>query len=645
MILASYAAAVSQDCTSNRYQARIFDSVAVTTDIIFGNAPAVTNPYISENITFNKDLKLDLFEPLGDTLDKRPLVVMAFGGGFLLGAKEDEDIQATCDSLARLGYVTASINYRLGMSLLIASSAERAVYRGVQDFSAAVRFFKEFANVYRIDTNYIFAGGVSAGSISALQMAFGEEGDRPPSTFATSFPNSAPDLGCVDCSGNTYNHSSTNVKALINCWGATGNVNWIEPGEDVPIISFHGDQDLVVPYDSGFPFTALATMPFVYGSLPISERADAIGLYNEFYTFQGEGHNVWGTVVNNSFAGGPTVFFQPILHSITDFLFRFMKPNTEPIIGDSISCLQETNTYSVGNTTGSTYCWTVNGGSIVSLDSSNNSIEVKWNMIGQHGLSVIESNRFQARGDIQTYNVLVNPLPTISVVGDLSICAGDTVTIIGNGASTYQWSPPSGLGSPSTAITDAYPGATTTYTLSGTDNNNCTGTDVITITVFALPSAVIQEMNDTLVTTPGQTYQWFLNDTLLSGQTSYFVSTLQSGNYTVLVTDSNGCQFLSDIYAYVFTGIHAPEYQNTLLLYPNPNNGTFYIQLTGEIVGLASDIRITNLLGETVYQERISDVTSLSQPYEVHISDLTQGIYLAEVTIDSERVFVKLSIQ
>ncbi|MBL4577885.1 MAG: T9SS type A sorting domain-containing protein [Flavobacteriales bacterium] len=558
---------MGQPCTSNRYQARVFDSITVTSDIIYGNAPAVTNPYISENVTFNMDLKLDLFEPMGDTLNKRPLVILAFGGGFLLGSKEDEDIQATCDSLARLGYVTASINYRLGMSILISSSAERAVYRGVQDFSAAVRFFKEFANLYRIDTNYIFAGGVSAGSISALQMVFGEETDRPASTFASGFPNSAPDLGCINCSGNSYNHSSTNVKALINCWGATGNVNWMEPGEDVPIVSFHGNLDLIVPYDSGFPFTALATMPYVYGSLPISQRADAIGLYNEFYTFAGEGHNVWGTVVNNSFLGGATVFFQPILHSISDFLFRFITPITEPITGVSTSCVGDTNTYSVANTTGSTYCWTVNGGSIVSTDSSNNSIEVRWDMTGQNDLSVLESNGFLAKGDTETYIIQVNQLPAVT----------------------------------------------------------------------------IQELDDTLFVDQGFAYQWYLNDVQLSGETSYFISTVQSGNYTVLVTDSNGCQFKSEVHPYVYAGLLSTKHQNALLLYPNPNQGSFYIQLTCEFGGPGLHISITNMLGETVYQKSF-DVCSSTHPHEIDIRAFTKGMYLAALTFDNQRIYRKVFV-
>jgi len=702
LLLVPYFQLNAQNCSSARYIDRVFDSVTVTTDVIYANAPSVTTPYVAENVTINIDLKLDVFEPTGDTLNKRPLVILAFGGGFLIGAKEDEDIRATCDSLARLGYVTASIDYRLGMNILVTTSAERAVYRAIQDYSAAVRYFKEFATTYSIDTNYIFIGGVSAGAIASLHLAFAEESDRPVSTFSSSFPNPAPDLGCRDCSGNSYNHSSTNVKAVINCWGAMGDVNWIEPGEDVPIISFHGDQDVIVPYDSGYPFTAMTTMPYVYGSLPISQHADSIGLYHEFYPFPGEGHNVWGTVVNNLFVGGPTGYFQPILHSISDFLFLFIKPNTDSITGDVMVCLNDTSTYSVNNTTGSFYCWTVNGGTIVSTDSTQNTIDVMWNTTGQNNIIVREINKFQAIGDTQSFSVMINPLPTISVANDLSICVGDTVTIFGGGASTYLWSPATALEdpaadttkaypttsttytltgsdsnnckaedsmaitvnslpnvsvtndlnicigdtvviigsgaatyqwSPTTALedatsgsTNAYPTTSTTYTLTGIDSNNCVAKDSLAITVNPLPVVSIQEQNDTLFADMGYSYQWYHNDTAMLGINSSYIIPQQSGSYTVVATDTNGCEAASTAYDYIYVNLPFIRANNPIKIYPNPSNGIFTIHNT---TSREMDIKITDILGKTIYSRKVNE-----EDWGVDISTLPKGTYIIKLTTD-----------
>ena len=553
----------AQLCSSTRYEQRVFTNISKTADVVFGNAPSVTSPYLGEDVTIDIDLTMDIFEPTGDTLALRPLVILAFGGGFLIGSKDDEDIQATCDSLAHKGYVTASINYRLGMNVSDAGSAERAVYRGMQDYSAAIRYLKEFASTYRIDTNYIFVGGVSAGSISALHLIFAEEAERPASTFASGGINPAPDLGCRDCSGNNYDHSSTNVMATINCWGAMGDVNWIEPGENVPIISFHGDQDAIVPIDSGYPFTLMASMPYVYGSIPISNRADSIGLYNELYIFAGEGHNVWGSVVNNSFVGGPTQYFEPIVQSISDFLYLFMKPNTSAISGDIIACLDDIITYSVTNTAGSEYCWDITGGTIVSSDPRANTIDVQWNGTGQHTVSVVEISRFVAEGDTQIINVTVNELP---------------------------------------------------------------------------PEPILQEVNDSLFTDTGYGYQWYFDGTVVPGENSYFITSLQNGAYTVVISDSNGCENTSVAYNYVNAGLEDAEYinSNSIVLYPNPNNGFFGIKINNSNTKISNyDVIVYNVIGEIIYKQHFNGSEYPGNTLLVNIAQPPEGMYFLSVSTAS----------
>ncbi len=89
--------------------------------------------------------------------------------------------------------------------------------------------------------------------------------------------------------------------------------------------------------------------------------------------------------------------------------------------------------------------------------------------------------------------VIVNALPTISVSPAVTnFCTGNTspVVLTASGASTYAWSPGTGL----SAITGASVTATTTtsisYTVTGTDANACTNTAIATIAVYDLPSTV-----------------------------------------------------------------------------------------------------------------------------------------------------------
>src|SRR5207237_10826088 len=79
---------------------------------------------------------------------------------------------------------------------------------------------------------------------------------------------------------------------------------------------------------------------------------------------------------------------------------------------------------------------------------------------------------------MSTITVTVNPLPTLTVTttGD-TICPGNSTTINVNGSATsYSWSPASGLSGTSGSSVTANPTVTTQYSVTGTDANNCSKT-------------------------------------------------------------------------------------------------------------------------------------------------------------------------
>ena len=178
----------SQDCDERRYLDSLY-AIQLTEDIHFANVEAIIYPPgISEVLTIQKELEFDLYEPEGDLLEKRPLMIMAFGGSFLGGNKRHPQLVEFCQAMTQKGFVVASIDYRIGFNVTSTNSAIRAVYRATQDMNAAIRYFKGNAETYRIDTSMIFSGGHSAGSIAALHAAFGEEHERDTSELlAASF--------------------------------------------------------------------------------------------------------------------------------------------------------------------------------------------------------------------------------------------------------------------------------------------------------------------------------------------------------------------------------------------------------------------------------------------------------------------------
>jgi len=137
--------------------------------------------------------------------------------------------------------------------------------------------------------------------------------------------------------------------------------------------------------------------------------------------------------------------------------------------------------------------------------------------------------------DRVTVTSLPAPGVTAGAKPSASICEGDAVTLIGSGAVTYQWNNP--------ALT-FIPGATKTYTVTGTDANGCTAQDQITITVNPLPKVTATASPDavcagdetTLRGGGAKSYTWNQGAT---DNKSFAPRNTQT--YTVTGTDAHGC--------------------------------------------------------------------------------------------------------
>ena len=93
-------------------------------------------------------------------------------------------------------------------------------------------------------------------------------------------------------------------------------------------------------------------------------------------------------------------------------------------------------------------------------------------------------------GHTFTLTVTVNPLPTISVTpSSASICLGRSTLLTASGATSYNWSPSTGLSSTTGATVTANPTTTTTYTVTGTNSNGCSNTTTVSITINPTPTA------------------------------------------------------------------------------------------------------------------------------------------------------------
>lgn len=291
---------------SKRYQEEIFPNIEVKSDLLYGKAkgywthsPYSDEPYIttlSKGLvkSFNDrvllDLKLDVYYPKTDLFKNRPAVMLIHGGAFYIGSKESACEKALATSLAKRGYLVASIDYRLGFKLTPAE-VELSAYRAVQDANAALRFLAHNAKGLGIDPTQVYVGGTSAGAVASLNTAFMKNDERPDRIQEASREDG---LGKIEESGNKYTETC-NIKAVVNMWGALSDVTLIDPDEKVSVLSIHGTADDIVPFENDYPFRNSLMlnrlmMDKMYGSKPIHDRLQILGFRNRLVTLDGLGH-------------------------------------------------------------------------------------------------------------------------------------------------------------------------------------------------------------------------------------------------------------------------------------------------------------------------------------------------------------------
>jgi acetyl esterase/lipase len=123
-----------------------------------------------------RDLRLDLFVPR-IALKPAPLVVVIHGGCWIAGSRKGSDRQAV--ELARRGYAAASIDYRL--------SEEAAYPAAVDDCRMAIRWLKDQAHRYNVDTDRIALLGGSAGGHLAQYVGYSGQTTGPDVRAIVSF--------------------------------------------------------------------------------------------------------------------------------------------------------------------------------------------------------------------------------------------------------------------------------------------------------------------------------------------------------------------------------------------------------------------------------------------------------------------------
>jgi gliding motility-associated-like protein len=145
--------------------------------------------------------------------------------------------------------------------------------------------------------------------------------------------------------------------------------------------------------------------------------------------------------------------------------------------------------------------------------------------------------------------VTVNPLPNIVVASNPingTVCAGDQVTLVASGASTYSWT---GGVTNGVAFTPTQSG---TYVVTGSDALGCSRSVSSVVSVLALPSVQISAPANSFICDgssvtltaagTGTSYQWYINNTEMPGQVNATINAVAEGAYTVVTRNAQGCR-------------------------------------------------------------------------------------------------------
>ena len=252
-------------------------------------------------------LELDVFQPSGDTVSERPLIIYLHTGTFApiirngnaTGNRSiDYATQVFCNQYAARGYVVANTEYRAGWNPALPTEPERAAslmkaaYRGIQDVKAAIRYMRmdyENGNTYGIDTSRIIIVGQGTGGWIATCL---NSVDKLSEIQLPKFLDPVTALPLIDTSvlgdwfgygGNPAYNTPSNVgyssdhDMVLNMGGAIGDISWLEAG-DKPIAAVHGNLDAIARFTTGnLSVSGINIVSSISGSHDVVTKANMLG--------------------------------------------------------------------------------------------------------------------------------------------------------------------------------------------------------------------------------------------------------------------------------------------------------------------------------------------------------------------------------
>ena len=235
------------------------------------------------------DLYMNVYEPAvipGDTLN-RPTILFVFGGGFIIGQRDDPWVLPWFKLLNENGYRVVSVDYRLGLKgkrmrfdlfhlIQSAELTKDAVDMGVEDVFASVRYLADHAEELGVDMDNIVISGSSAGAMISLSCEL-EACNR--TSRAAILPEGFHFAGVMSFAGAIMSNTGKPAYKRTPC----------------PHLLIHGTKDGAVAYNKmGF-----ARWGMFGSSYLVEEVLEPAGYTYQIYRYVGHSHDMAANMMAN----------------------------------------------------------------------------------------------------------------------------------------------------------------------------------------------------------------------------------------------------------------------------------------------------------------------------------------------------------
>ncbi len=152
--------------------------------------------------------------------------------------------------------------------------------------------------------------------------------------------------------------------------------------------------------------------------------------------------------------------------------------------------------------------------------------------------------------------------------------------------------------------------------------NGCDSIITLHLALHSLPQPLISRNGDTLSTQVFATYQWLRNNGTINGATTQTLVLTQTGNYSVIVSDANGCSDTSAVLNVLSVGLGSMVADYGVKLYPNPNTGSFVLEFTDDEQRF---VEITDAIGRLIVSGEVV------RRKEFALDNVATGIYFLNI--------------